>query len=409
VTARHREFPLFDSLRAIAFTCVLVTHASFFAGLQGTGTRLGPFYARLDLGVDIFFVISAFLLYRPFAAAHINGGQRPRIRAFAWRRVLRIVPPYWLILTVVSLWLGTSVVFRAANVPFFYGFLQIYNPRTITLAGLPQAWSLCVEASFYVFLPLYALLIRRLPGETREQRVRMQLVGAGGLFAIGLIYNAIIGPPGLPAQMPLHFALPAFIDYFAIGMALASLSIAQEGGARMPAPLRITERYPVLAWLLALIAFVAVSKWVGLGVLGTRYGYSANMWRHVLYGVIAFGTVLPAVFGDPRRGVVRRILANRFLLYVGIVSYAAYLLEFAVLIQLQRWGFASVANDTTPYLWFVVAFLATIGLASISWFLYERPILRLKGLVSPAPAEPAARVSLEPPEPTPVIVQSSTS
>jgi peptidoglycan/LPS O-acetylase OafA/YrhL len=178
----------------------------------------------------------------------------------------------------------------------------------------------------------------------------------------------------------------------------------------MVAPLRAVERFPIVAWLMALVAFVAVSKWVGLGPFGAPYSYSANMWRHVLYGVIALGTVLPAVFGDPRRGVVRRILSNRFLLYVGTVSYAAYLLEFAVLIQLQRWGFGSVANDTTPYLWFVVAFLATVSLASVSWFLYERPILRLKGLVSTAPSEPVpARVGLEAPEPTPVIIQSSTS
>jgi peptidoglycan/LPS O-acetylase OafA/YrhL len=397
VSARHRDFPLFDSLRAIAFTCVLVTHAAIFAGLETSATRLGPFYARLDLGVDIFFVISAFLLYRPFALAHIQSEPPPRVRAFAWRRVLRIVPPYWLMLTVVGLWIGAPTVFQAAHIPFFYGFAQIYNVHTLTLQGLPQAWSLCVEASFYVFLPLYALLIRRLPSRTREQRIRMQLLGAGTLIVLGIAYNAVIGPPGAPAQMPYHFALPAFVDYFALGIALATLSVAQEGGSRLPAPLRAVERRPALAWLLALVAFIAVSKWVGLGTFGTPYSYSANLWRHVLYGVVALGMVLPAVFGDPRRGVVRRILANRFLRYVGTVSYAAYLLEFAVLIQLQRWHFATFARDTTPYAWFVVAFLFTIALASISWFLYERPILRLKGLVSATPPRPREDAALEPP------------
>jgi peptidoglycan/LPS O-acetylase OafA/YrhL len=397
VNARHREFPLFDSLRAIAFTSVLLTHAAIFAGLETTGTHLGPFYARMDVGVDIFFAISAFLLYRPFAVAHIEAAAPPRVRAFAWRRVLRIVPPYWLILTVVSLWIGGSAIFRPAHIPFYYGFAQVYNVHTLTLQGLPQAWSLCVEASFYVFLPLYAAGLRRLPGRTRSARVRVGLAGAGALVVIGIAYNAVIGAPGAVSQMPWHFALPAFIDYFAIGIALATLSAGHEDGTPLPAPLRALERFPALAWLFALVAFALVSKWVGLPVgLGTRYTYAANMWRHLLYGAVALGVVLPAVFGDPRRGVVRRILSNRVLLYVGTVSYAAYLLEFAVLTQLQRWGFDSVARSTSAYAWFVVPLLATVALASVSWFAYERPILRLKRLVSPVAPERETEVVLEP-------------
>lgn len=396
VSARHREFPLFDSLRAIAFACVFLTHAAIFAGLETSATRLGPFYARLDVGVDIFFVVSAFLLYRPFAVAHIESIPSPRLRAFAWRRLLRIVPPYWLLLTIVGLWIGAPELFRLGHIPFYYTLTQTYNVHTPTPAVLPQSWSLCVEASFYVFLPLYAMLMRRLPARSRALRVRLELVGAGVLVLVGVAYNAAIGPTDFGSSVPLHFALPAFISYFAIGIALAALSVACEGGTRLPAALRAVERFPSLAWLLALVALVAVTK-VGLpvGLEGGNAGNSANMWRLVLYGLIALGVVLPAVFGDPRRGVVRRILANRVLLYVGMVSYAAYLLEFAVLTQLQRWGFESFAKRTTPYVWFVIPLVGTVALASLSWYLYERPILSLKRLVRPTPPERDDRV-LEP-------------
>src|SRR5437588_12172080 len=186
MNVQRREFPLFDSLRAIAFLCVLMTHAAIFAGLEGPGTRLGPFYARLDLGVNVFFAISGFLLFRPFVVAHLESEPSIRVRAFAWRRFLRIVPPFWLMLTVVSLWIGAPDVFKPAHLPFYYGFAQIYNVHTLTLQGLPQAWSLCVEVSFYLFLPLYAALIRWLPGATRTDRVRNQLLGAGALIVIGL-------------------------------------------------------------------------------------------------------------------------------------------------------------------------------------------------------------------------------
>jgi peptidoglycan/LPS O-acetylase OafA/YrhL len=397
LTVRPRHFPLFDSLRAIAFTCVLFTHASVFAGLEQTGTRLSALYLRLDVGVEIFFAISAFLLYRPFVAARVAGGPAPLTRVFAWRRFIRIVPPYWLILTLVCIWIGAPIVFHGDHFFFFYGLAQVYNPDTQTLEALPQAWSLCVEATFYLFLPVYSCLMRRLPASTREQRVRQELIAAGVLVAIGVGYTALIGPSGGgPFGVGWHFALPAFIDYFAIGIALATLSVAYEDGRPLPAGLRVVERFPSLAWLMAAVALVAVSWWVGIGAFGVRYGYWPNVWRHCLYGVIALGVVLPAAFGNPNRGVVRKILSNRALLYIGMVSYAAYLLEFAVLTQLSSWHFKSASDSTTPYIWFVAPYILTIGLASISWYAFERPVISLKRLVKGSPRGPVKEPSLEP-------------
>ena len=404
---RARHFPLFDSLRAIAFLAVLTTHAAVFANLEVPSARLAPFYARLDVGVDVFFVISAFLLYRPFVAARVDPEQPPLTRSFAWRRFLRVAPPYWLALTVVGLWIGAPSVFRLSHIPWFYGFAQIYNPDTFSLEGLPQAWSLCVEASFYIFLPLWAFGMRRVRGRTRAARVRAELIGVAVLVAFGIVYNAAIGPPPGGRGMAPHFALPAFIDYFALGMGLAVLSVAFEG-RRVPAPLRAVERFPVAPWAVALLAFVAVSKWIGLSyvLLGIEHATGAqNLGRHLLYGVVALGLVLPAVFGDPRRGVVRRILATRVLLYIGMVSYMAYLLEFAVMVQLQRWHFGRFAAKTSPYMWFVVAAAMTIAIASVSWYLFEKPILRFKRLV-PARAVERGEATLEPTAPAAAAIGS---
>src|SRR4051794_10069912 len=72
VNERAMRFPLFDSLRAIAALAVLATHAAVFASLEtGTGTTLGQYAARLDVGVAVFFVISGCLLYHPFARARL--------------------------------------------------------------------------------------------------------------------------------------------------------------------------------------------------------------------------------------------------------------------------------------------------------------------------------------------------
>src|SRR4051812_50071898 len=88
-------------MRAIAFLCVLVSHAAFPAGFAAEGSTMRPFFARLDVGVRIFFLIFAFLLYRPFVAARLERADPPLVRAYAGRRFLRIAPAYWLALCVV--------------------------------------------------------------------------------------------------------------------------------------------------------------------------------------------------------------------------------------------------------------------------------------------------------------------
>src|ERR1041385_2928445 len=107
MNVRAGRFPLCDSLRAIAALAVLTTHAAFFSGaVIGGQAALRPYLARLDVGVTIFFLISGFLLYRPFARAHLREGHAPRTLAYGWRRVLRIVPAYWLALTITTIWLN---------------------------------------------------------------------------------------------------------------------------------------------------------------------------------------------------------------------------------------------------------------------------------------------------------------
>ena len=109
-TAGER-FPLVDPLRAIAAIAVLGTHAAFFAGAEYPGSLVGHFTQRLEVGVAIFFCISGFLLYRPFVAAREREQAMPAVGAYAWRRFLRIVPAYWVALTLSAWWLGTRGVF----------------------------------------------------------------------------------------------------------------------------------------------------------------------------------------------------------------------------------------------------------------------------------------------------------
>src|SRR4051794_19182180 len=153
------RFPLFDALRAIAVLAVVVFHV---AGLTGAlaGWPLGS--AALVLGACgplLFFVISGFLLYRPFVAARVRGTPPPRAGRYARRRALRILPAYWLALTVLAVFPGIVGAFTG-DWWRYYLFLQLYSDRTLGL-GIPVAWTLCVEVAFYAVLPAWALAMRR--------------------------------------------------------------------------------------------------------------------------------------------------------------------------------------------------------------------------------------------------------
>jgi peptidoglycan/LPS O-acetylase OafA/YrhL len=382
VNVRSGRFRLLDSMRAIAFLSVLVSHAAFPAGFAAEGSTMRPFFARLDVGVRIFFLISAFLLYRPFVAARLGNEEPPLVRAYAWRRFLRVAPAYWLALIVIEIWVGAPEVFTWEHAPFYFGFAHIYNTQTLDIRAMPQAWTLAVEVSFYVFLPLYAALLRRVAGG-----LRTELIGAAVLFGLGLAYKLWVfsmGPVTDASLLRFHLALPEYIDYFAIGMALTAISVAGAGGRLLD----LVSRRPWIAWTAALLAFVLVSKGIGLsGSVNDARTEAPYLARHYLYAVIALGLLIPAVFGDPEQGLIRRVLAWRPLLWIGLVSYGAYLYHFVVIEQLADEGFRPIAADTSPYLWFPVALAGSLAIAAVSWYCFERPILSLKRLVPRRPVE----------------------
>jgi len=155
---RPRHFPCFDGLRAIAAVLVVMVHTAFASGFT-VRSRDGIYTARLEIGVAVFFLISGFLLYRPFAASHIAGGESPSVGKFWVRRFLRIMPAYWLVFVVTSYWMRVNTIRPGWHSLIAYlGLAQIYIPSQ-TLTGVTQAWSLCTEIAFYLFLPLYATFI----------------------------------------------------------------------------------------------------------------------------------------------------------------------------------------------------------------------------------------------------------
>lgn len=380
------RFPGMDGLRAMAAGGVVLVHVALISGfVSRRAGDLGPYLARAELGVALFFLISGFLLYRPFVAAAYDARPAPGLRAYARRRLLRIVPAYWVAFTVLVVVLDVrdrNDVQSLRDVVVYYGLLQNYFDDT-AIGGIQQAWSLSTEVAFYVALPIWAWLLRRAGGERRPgRRLATELAALVGLYAFGLAYRWVCVRDLGAATATLEYRvnwLPANADLFALGMAVAVLEVhatrwPSSGPGRLAATL---GRVGGWWWLGAAVSYYLVARRSGLplGVGADTPGQW--MRRQVLYGSTAFFLLLPAVFGDQARGAVRWLLRSAPVAAVGLVSYGVYLWHEGVLelFRDQR-GYAAFAGPFLPQL--LVTVLGTVAVAVVSWFVVEKPALRRK-------------------------------
>ena len=385
---RPPRFAAFDGLRAIAAATVLGVHVAFVSGLTFRNRAVGIYTARLEIGVAVFFLISGFLLYRPFAVTNLAAGPRPRTGAFWVRRLLRIVPAYW-----VALFVTTSILHLSSIGPggwraytSHYLFAQIYVPGQV-IKGISQAWTLCVEMSFYLFLPLYAAAVGRgRKHDLSSQRLVRELVGLGVLVAISLGWRfwVLANQHGHgPFFKLMTVWLPAEFDLFGLGMLLAVLSAWSHQHGR---ELRWMSRwwFPWVSWMLALAAFVGVSH-IGVPTTVTFTKSDLDIARQTLYGAFGFFLLLPAVFGPDRRGAIRRFLCCWPVSALGVISYGVYLWHQTLIAELIKY----YPKLFGIRLFFNVGFWGMFGeilgaaivIASVSYFVVEKPALRLKRLL----------------------------
>jgi peptidoglycan/LPS O-acetylase OafA/YrhL len=362
------RFPLFDSLRAIAALSVFAGHTIIESFTLGSHRQLLVLAIQVaDQGVAIFFLISGFLLYRPFLTARRDG--RPvSLGDYARRRVLRIVPGYWVALTIFVLAGFVSGV-SAGNWWIFYGFAQNYNLNTIG-QGIGVAWTLCIEVTFYLALPLFAFLAAKLGRENRSMRGDMLLLVV--LAAASLAYRAHFSAY---LDLPTVSTLPGFFFWFALGMGVAVASV-DAGVTAAFSRLGVRARHwPVFSWALAALMFVLLHE---SSHANSALGVPLSaVVVHVLYGLTALFLLLPAVFDDTAGGPVRALLRLPALAWVGLVSYALYLYHTIVIAQIDK---LLTEHGVSPrYLLVVVLSLPlSLACAAASFYLVERPLMRLR-------------------------------
>src|SRR5260370_11063928 len=157
----------------------------------------------MEVGVAIFFMISGFLLYRPFVASRLADSPGPRVVASLWRRGLRILPAYWVALRITVFLLHVPKELPSVGDLFlFYGLFHLYSLGNV-IGPILSSYTLVTEISFYVFLPLYALAISRWARGEPERQVPIHLVVLGCLIAAGnadrwAMPRRVHGPRAIP-------------------------------------------------------------------------------------------------------------------------------------------------------------------------------------------------------------------
>jgi len=384
-----------EGLRAVAAVTVLVGHVKTHLTPETGWGALGPAMFILLNGLTLFFALSGFLLFRPFATALLKGDRFPLLGRYAANRALRIFPAYVVILLLVSLVLGLAYVEpqgrslseTSGTVGYMTNpllilvnasMLQTFFPFSMK-TGLSVAWSLTVELVFYVVMPVLAIaamtIRRRVNG---RHLLILALTPAIVLLVIGivgkLVREAIFG--SLSKELVFFYdwggnwvavfsrSFLVHADLFAFGMVAAVLVSAFEVGV-----LRhdLASRFRLAAFGMAAVTLLG-SRFVPDTFEDTAFA--------VGFGAAIFFVALPSRSGAP--GLLARTLELAPIRYVGLISYSLYLWHIPVIWLVYRLGFVAPDTGWGLFLNSLLVLAVSVGFASVTYYLVEKPALRLK-------------------------------
>jgi len=369
-------------LRGLAALWVAVWHVWGFAGrpvyrfdLWGTTVDLTPLVRTGWAGVDVFFVLSGFVLGLAYCQAWLGNRPPIRTREYFRRRLLRVLPAYWVQIVVLLLILLLTGVTLPATGDVLTQLLMVHNLFGDPSTQLnPVYWTLPVEFDFYLLLPLLAFLF--VP--RRWLWLLLLSVLLVVLYRYGLFRYAV---HELPVSQKVWWLnqLPGRLDQFVSGMAGAWLySLAREKGFRQSLIYRwrIALLLAGLTGMALLAWFIHITQPIGaVNVEGLTYWgghWSLFVW-HSLFGVCIALVVLAAALG-----LTDKLLANRGIMYLGIISYSLYLWHFPLVKWLHEAKLPLLLPDAPLANGLLWAALPVLLVSSLSYWLVERPFLRIR-------------------------------
>ena len=399
--ATATTFPLLDSFRAIGALAVLTTHAAFWSGEYTRDGAWGTFLARLDVGVAIFFVLSGFLLTRPYLLRAAAGRPAPSTGRYLWKRALRILPVYAVAVVVALVFIhanrGLSNETRLSTALMLNTFTDPANP-----AGLSHMWSLAVEVTFYLCLPVIMLVA--------VGRSRTLALDAGARCARASSSRSACGGTSTAQPAPASTRRASR----ASGCRRTSAGSRSASGSRSPrcctsgASARVSP-LPSCSWGGSRAAAgcwwqdscsMASTPLAGPTMLAAPT-LAQSLTKNLMYGAVGGLIVVTGVF-TRRDSSYSRWFGHGIARRLGWISYGIFALHLAVL-HFVMWSTGwQLFEGRLPQIW-VLTVVISIVVAEVVYRLVERPALSLKNLrppwaprsgrpgsTAPTPAPPSA-------------------
>ncbi|WP_187414132.1 acyltransferase family protein [Nonomuraea sp. PA05] len=391
-----KRAPRLDGLRGYLALGVIIVHVAFAAGVIGFYDKpADSIWAVLVQGFNVllppFFVMSGLLLYRPFARATIVGTPRPAIRSYLIKRMLRILPAYWLVAVAALLLLNAKSVDGVWYVLSPLLLMHNYVPGPeLGYAGLEPTWTVPAEVTFYLALPILAWIFDRYARKaaTPAGKARRLIVPLAVFVLVGLAWTVythleFMGP--FPYE---YFWVIGFTGFLAIGMGLAILAAYAEATNTTPRFYQAVARRPLLFWLGALVIYVVnCIRPFGKPGMADYATVPEALAEMVLFLVFALLIIAPVVVPNVRSAVIDGVLTNRPMRFFGRISYGVYLWHFVLqYLWLENGSIFGAAPLPMPAVmgkagfWelLTVVLVGTVIIATISYYLVELPAMRLR-------------------------------
>jgi peptidoglycan/LPS O-acetylase OafA/YrhL len=389
VSVRDKRLTGLDFLRALACLLVFAHHTVQRLNYDALSGAWRPFYLFFNMGacgVAIFFLLSGFLLARPFWLAFDSGQPMPSLRTYAIRRAARIVPGYYAALTV-SLVLALTFFAIPASPEVFLryatGLLFVGEVHWLTLFPSDvngPLWSIGMEVASYALLPFGLLALFSLRRELPGWRGRLVFVGVVGLALVGHVLTLLLMPKetvdadfghgmigGAKYWMPAY-NLFGFFVIFALGALTAGLSVLWRGARSLVADTLVVIG---LAGAAAAIWAVAPSR------LPEAFGWLAIPHAFPFFHL----GIAVALFAFPHSRLLPLASELAPIRFLAKISFGIYIWHFIGLELLRqfvapRYHYGGI-SDTNFWLELTgAALLFALAAGSASWFWLEAPVLR---------------------------------
>jgi peptidoglycan/LPS O-acetylase OafA/YrhL len=390
-----------DGVRAVAALAVLVYHVASAAGSITNPNGVRWLFNGGQVGVPVFFILSGLLLFRPWAAAVLDGRAAPRTAEYLRRRVLRIMPAYWAVIAVFMATAGRDHIGDPLTWIPLLTLTQTYLPdawwpSALGPAHLGQMWSLVVEVAWYVTLPVTAAVLSWYARRTRAAdvgvRARRLLAGIGVYAAVSAPWTILMFFPEWHPLMGLW--LPRYFVWFAIGMALAVVTVWARLDGRRPvaAVCRAVSDSWAACWVAAAMLYV-VAATPAAGPLGLRPDvFWTSLLHLIVFGLCATAFVAPVVLAPPGHPALGPILGNAVMRFLGRISYGVFLWQLPIIVGWYDATGRTFRGNVLADLPLLAA--ASIAAGALSYYLVEWPVQRLSRRRAPSRrADPAREPS----------------